>query len=238
MWEDSAITHFATVRFLPLFFSFHGRPYVCADHYILLLWFLLLLSLFSSPVLSGRRFDLPYFHTCCGCGLNVNLECRPEMCCTRFAENTGRKNSPSAHHRTTLSGYMFATKACVDNRKNLLNSNTSSTCPHNMVNFVPLTAEIGSTGFASWLSFAIWSTAFNRGRHLYSVGRPSRWAAAHIIVSFFFGLFVARTGRAGGPILTIRHRRLSAQGCVFWGFRWYASPFRGEIPQTQILGCE
>jgi len=27
--------------------------------------------------------------------------------------------------------------------KNLLNSNISSTCPHNMVNFGPLTAEIG-----------------------------------------------------------------------------------------------
>jgi len=32
------------------------------------------------------------------------------------------KKSPSAHHRTTLSGYIFATKACIDNRKNLLNS--------------------------------------------------------------------------------------------------------------------
>ena len=28
--------------------------------------------------------------------------------------------------------------------KNLLNSNISSTCPHNMVNFGPLTVEIGS----------------------------------------------------------------------------------------------
>jgi len=28
--------------------------------------------------------------------------------------------------------------------KKLLNSNTSSKCPHNMVNFGPLTAEIGS----------------------------------------------------------------------------------------------
>jgi len=28
-------------------------------------------------------------------------------------------------------------------RKNFLNSNTSSTCPHDMVNFGPLTAEIG-----------------------------------------------------------------------------------------------
>jgi len=43
------------------------------------------------------------------------------MCCTRLAENTGRKkiakNSPSGHHRTTYSGYILATKACIDNRK-------------------------------------------------------------------------------------------------------------------------
>jgi len=54
------------------------------------------------------------------------------------------KKSPSGHHRTTLSDYIFATKACIDNRKNLLNSNISSTRPHNMVNFGALTAEIGS----------------------------------------------------------------------------------------------
>ena len=30
------------------------------------------------------------------------------------------KNSPSGHHRTTLSGCIFATKACVDNRKKLV----------------------------------------------------------------------------------------------------------------------
>jgi len=42
-------------------------------------------------------------------------------------------------HRTTLSGYIFATKAHINNRKkNLLSSNISSTCPHNMVNFGPL----------------------------------------------------------------------------------------------------
>jgi len=43
-----------------------------------------------------------------------------------------------------LSGYIFATKAGIYNRKkNLLSSNMSSTCPHNMVNFGPLGAEIG-----------------------------------------------------------------------------------------------
>jgi len=79
------------------------------------------------------------------------------MCCTRLAENTGRKKSrqksPSRLHRPTLSGYIFTTKAHIDNRKkNLLSSNMSSTCPHSMVNFSPLTAEIGST---------IWGTPAN-----------------------------------------------------------------------------
>ena len=54
------------------------------------------------------------------------------------------KKSPSGHHRTTLSGYIFAIKARIDNRKkNLLSSNMSSTCPHNMVKFGLLAAEIG-----------------------------------------------------------------------------------------------
>ena len=107
-------------------------------------FFLLSSSFFSSPNLSGPRFDV--YHTLAhGGGLSANLECRSEMHCTRLAANTGRKKSPSRHHRTTLSGHIFTNKACIDNRKkNLLSSNTSSTCPDNMVNFSPLTAEIGS----------------------------------------------------------------------------------------------
>jgi len=79
----------------------------------------------------------------------------------------------------------------------MLSSNMSSTCPHNMVNFSLLAAEIGwpvcvplqiSTGFASWQRYCTVSscghqpnfTAWNRGRHLYSAGRPSRWALAHL----------------------------------------------------------
>jgi len=57
-----------------------------------------------------------------------------------------------AHHRTILSGYVFATKAYIDNRKKLLNSNISSICPRNIVNFRPLTAVIGS---------AVWDTPEN-----------------------------------------------------------------------------
>jgi len=54
------------------------------------------------------------------------------------------KKSPSAHHRTTLSGYIFATKARIDNRKkNLLNSNIyTPDVPTIMVNFGLLAVAI------------------------------------------------------------------------------------------------
>ena len=109
-----------------------------------------------------------------------------------------RQKSPSGRHPTMLSGYIFATKSCIDNRKkNLLSSNISSTCPHNMVNFGPLAAEIISlvwgtpgnfNGFrvlAALLHGTLvvsvsQSAALNSGRHLYSAGRPSRWALVHI----------------------------------------------------------
>ena len=74
-------------------------------------------------------------------------------------QNIARK-LPSKHHCTILSSCIFTTKAYINNqKKNLLNSNTSSTCPHNRVNFSPLTAEIGS-----W----VWGTpaSFNRFRIL------------------------------------------------------------------------
>ena len=122
------------------------------------------------------------------------------MCCTRLAKKgrkKSRQKSPSGHHRTTSSGYIFATTARIDNRKNLLSSNMSSTCPHNMVNFGPLAAEIlwlvwGTPGnfngfrvlaalLHGILVVGVSQTAvLNRGRHLYSAGRPSCWAFAHI----------------------------------------------------------
>jgi len=108
------------------------------------------------------------------------------------------KKSPSGHHRTTLSCYVFATKARIDSENNLLNSNVSPTCPHNMVNFGwDLLARLGTTANFnrfSILALLLHSTvvvgvsqtaALNRGLHLYSVGRPSRWALAHISSWFF-----------------------------------------------------
>jgi len=53
------------------------------------------------------------------------------------------KKSPSGHYPTTLLGYIFATKACIDNRKKkLVKQQYVLHMPHNMVNLALLTAEI------------------------------------------------------------------------------------------------
>jgi len=85
--------------------------------------FFLLYFFFSPRLFSAAKVAcLPYFYT--WCGLSANLQCRSEMCLTRLAgAGNGTKmtqKSPSAHHRTTLSGCIFATKACIDNLKNFL----------------------------------------------------------------------------------------------------------------------
>ena len=91
-----------------------------AGHYIFILWFLLSIFLFFLAYFQPSHIGcLPYFHT--WCGLSANLGCMSETCCMRLTENTGlkkiAKNSPFGPYRTTLSDYVFATKASIDNRK-------------------------------------------------------------------------------------------------------------------------
>ena len=102
-------------------------------------------SFFSFPPnLSGRRLLVD--HTSTQCGRSANLECRSEMCCMRFAENTACKKSPKSRHLGTIAQLCQAISSQLRHvstiGKNLLSSSISSTCPHNMVNFGPLTAEI------------------------------------------------------------------------------------------------
>jgi len=40
--------------------------------------------------------------------------------CWKYSMQKIAKKSPSGHHPTTLSGYIFATKTCIDNRKKLV----------------------------------------------------------------------------------------------------------------------
>jgi len=71
------------------------------------------------------------------------------MCCARLAGNAGPKKSPKSRHLRTIAQVCRAISLQLRHvstigKENLLNSNTSSACPHNMVNFGPLTAEISS----------------------------------------------------------------------------------------------
>jgi len=74
------------------------------------------------------------------------LECRSEMCCTRLAGNAGPKESLKIHLLGTIAQICRAISSQPRNistiGKNCLHSNVSPTCPHNMVNFGLLTAEI------------------------------------------------------------------------------------------------
>jgi len=105
-------------------------------------FYLLLLSIFFPRLISAlaqsQRSEigcLPYFLTLCG--LSANLECMSEMCCcTWLAENTGRKKSPFCRAVSSQLRHVPTIG------KSLLKIDTSSTCPHSMVNFGILTAEI------------------------------------------------------------------------------------------------
>jgi len=107
------------------------------------------------------------------------------------------KKSPSAHHHTTLSGYIFATKARRQSEKNLLSSNMSSICPHDMVNFSPLVAE------TCW---RVWDT-------------PANFNGFRVLTALLQGILVAKLcgvepwaparGGQGGRLPTLEKIRVS-----------------------------
>ena len=132
--------------FLFIMAALHSR----CGHYIFILWFLLY-YFFSSPNLKRSEIGcLPYFHT--WCGLSANFRCRSETCCTGLAANTGRKKSPSGHHRTTSSGYIFATKARIDNRKKIVKQQY-------LLHMFPQYGELGPV--AAEMSPVVWGTPAN-----------------------------------------------------------------------------
>ena len=110
------------------------------------------------------------------------------------------KHWPSGHHRTILSGYIFTNKAHIDNRKNIVKQQYLLTCPHSMVNFGLLTAEIdwrvwgtpsyfnGYRVLAALLHDTLLVTRASaklcgvkqRASPIFGRARPSRWALAHI----------------------------------------------------------
>ena len=73
-----------------------------ADHYIFTVWFLssFFLSFFPRLISAAVDWMSTILHT--WCGLSANLGCRSETCCTRLAENTGRKKVAKNRHLGTI----------------------------------------------------------------------------------------------------------------------------------------
>ena len=176
-----------------------------AGHHIFALWFLLLsffFFFFSSPNLSGRRVDV-YRTSTHGVALvriqDACLKCATPGSLAIQDAKTMQKIAISAPSQNL--NCIFATKACIDSwKKNLLSSNTSSTCPRNKMNFGPLTVEIGSVvwgipkismGFPSWQHYCTalqqWASAnfcgieprappiFGRAAITLGIGPHSSW---------------------------------------------------------------
>jgi len=108
-----------------------------------------------------------------------------------------RTKSPSAHHDATIAQIcrsISSQRRHVSTiEKNLLNSNISSTSVHNMANFGPLTAEIGSgvwgtpanfNGFCVLASLLQQRCAADANQTLYDVWPSSVLVHCYVVYSF------------------------------------------------------
>jgi len=162
----------------------------------------------------------------------------------KYRTQKWRKKSPSGHHPTTLSGYIFATEAYIDNQKNLVKQQYLLHMSPQYGELRPTSGwdRFGSLGHPSYFqrlrlrsvtarqsssarqaNFA----ALNRGRHLCSAGRPSRWALAHIssfrsfpYFSCFWFLFVGWLAVSFWAQVNIFHCIVSYELNCSW-FSWY-----------------
>jgi len=184
----------------------YGRPVEKGRPLYFSLWFLsfffLLLFLFSSPNLSGRRLDVYYTSTQDGVAL-VQIKTAGLKCAARgsleMQDAKIRQKFAIWAPLQNLSGCIFASKAFIDNRKSVKQQyllhmywqygklrptsgwgrfgSLGHPCKFQRVSRPgSVTARHSSSGHQP--NYA----ALNIGRHLYSAGRPSRWAFAHVLV--------------------------------------------------------
>jgi len=169
-----------------------------ADHHIFALWFLLSFFFFPhliSAVAEWMSAILPH-KVWPQCECRVQVRNVLHVARWKYRMQKSRQKSPSWHHRTTLSGYIFATKARIDNRKKSLLSSSmspqygelrptsgwdwSGSLRHPCI--FQRVSHLGSVTAQHLVVGVSQTAALNRGRHLCSAGRPSRLALAHILV--------------------------------------------------------
>jgi len=178
-------------------------------HYIFVLFLSFLLFVAESQLL--QIGCLPYFYTTHGVAIvqiyNAGLKSGTSSS-LEMQDPKNATNSPSGHHRTTLLGYIFATKSCIEIRgKNVKQQHL----PHMSPQYGELRPINGWDLLASlWYprkfqrvsrlgTVTAWHSssghqpkfaALNRGRHLHSEEQPSRWALAHILVVINITIFI------------------------------------------------
>ena len=119
------------------------------------------------------------------------------------------QKSPPGHHPTTSSGYIFATKARIDNRKKAVKQQYLFQMSLQYGELRRTNGRDGLAGLGHPIIFQRVSrlgsvtarqsssrrqpnfAALNRGRHLCSAGRPSRWALTHILVQINLTIMTA-----------------------------------------------
>ena len=111
----SVLLQFKLMHFVQLHVCLQS-PYVIGQ--TIYIFILFLLSFFSSPNLSGRRLDVCHTSTH-GVAL-VRIQNAGLKCAARGSlkiQKMTQKIAIYGHPPTILSGYIFATEACIDNRK-------------------------------------------------------------------------------------------------------------------------
>ena len=111
---------------------------------------------------------------------------------------------------------------CPQSEKNLLNSNISTTCPHNMVNFGPLAADIGS---------GVWGTPanFNRFRVLPSLLQRHCSPEANQICTMFgcllswYTMYTFLGALASGLNLSTCKIHFASKSCILLYWRRYCT---------------
>jgi len=173
-------------------------------HYIFALWFLssiylLLFSRLISAVADWMSTILVHMG-----GLSANLRRRSETCCTALAANTGRKKSSKNCHLGTIAQLYRAISSQLRHISTIGKKLVKQQyLLHTFLQYGELwltsswdrTASLGHPCKFQWVSrlgsvTARYSSigrqpnfaALTRECHLYSAGRPSRWALAHILV--------------------------------------------------------
>ena len=127
--------------------AIYGRLRSRRGHYIFVLWFLssiFYLLFYSSPNFSGRRLDVNHISTY-GVALVRNLNAGLKCAASGSLEIQDAKMMQKMRHPRTIAQLCRTISSQVRHAstigKNLLSGNISPTCPYNMGNFGPLSAE-------------------------------------------------------------------------------------------------